>query len=224
MTPSERKPNRRFFGYLEAVFDLLYLLAAASVGMILLSRGAGGLDRLTSAMAFTLAAGDAFHLIPRICAVVTGDGRRFQSALGFGKLVTSITMTVFYVLLWQVGTRLFPPVPQGWTFLAYTLAGARILLCLHPRNRWLEDAAPLNWAVLRNLPFLLLGLQAALLFWLFRDTVPAFAWMWLAVVLSFAFYIPVVLWVKQSPKLGMLMLPKTGMYLWMLWMLVRLQA
>lgn len=39
--------------------------------------------------------------------------------------------------------------------------------------------------------------------------------MWLAILLSFAFYIPVVLWAEVSPMIGMLMLPKTCMYVWM---------
>jgi len=46
--------------------------------------------------------------------------------------------------------------------------------------------------------------------------------MWLAILLSFAFYLPVVLWSNRYPKIGMLMLPKTCTYLWMLVMLLAL--
>ena len=42
----------------------------------------------------------------------------------------------------------------------------------------------------------------------------AFRWMWLAIVLSFAFYIPVVLWADIVPLVGMLMIPKTCAYVW----------
>ena len=45
-----------------------------------------------------------------------------------------------------------------------------------------------------------------------------FRHMWLAVLLSFVFYIPVVLWAHVWPMAGMLMLPKTVMYIWMLLM------
>lgn len=41
-----------------------------------------------------------------------------------------------------------------------------------------------------------------------------FRWMWLTIVLSFAFYIPVVLWVDVVPMIGMLMIPKTCAYVW----------
>ena len=42
----------------------------------------------------------------------------------------------------------------------------------------------------------------------------AFRWMWLTIVLSFAFYIPVVLWADVIPMIGMLMIPKTCAYVW----------
>ena len=39
-------------------------------------------------------------------------------------------------------------------------------------------------------------------------------WMWLTIVLSFGFYIPVVLWSGTYPMVGMLMIPKTCAYVW----------
>ena len=42
----------------------------------------------------------------------------------------------------------------------------------------------------------------------------AFRWMWLTIVLSFGFYIPVVLWAEVVPAIGMLMIPKTCAYVW----------
>lgn len=38
--------------------------------------------------------------------------------------------------------------------------------------------------------------------------------MWLSIVLSFGFYIPVVLWADSIPLIGMLMIPKTCAYVW----------
>jgi len=40
--------------------------------------------------------------------------------------------------------------------------------------------------------------------------------MWLAIILSFAFYLPVVIGAHKKPVFGVLMFPKTCMYLWML--------
>jgi hypothetical protein len=41
------------------------------------------------------------------------------------------------------------------------------------------------------------------------------------IFLSFAFYIPVILFVQRIPKLGMLMIPKTCAYLAMAWATAR---
>ena len=214
------KTNRRFFGYAEAVFDSAYLIIALSAGVYILSKGADTLNLLAGGMALILAAGDAFHLVPRVGAVLTGDGFRFQKALGFGKLITSVTMTVFYVLLWHVGLFLFPPLPKVWTVLFYMLAALRIILCISPQNGWTSQNPPLKWAVLRNIPFALIGIAAAVFFAVNRGVVLPLFWMWLAVALSFAFYLPVVIWAGKHPPIGMLMLPKTCMYLWMLYMLL----
>ena len=42
----------------------------------------------------------------------------------------------------------------------------------------------------------------------------AFRFMWLAIVLSFGFYIPVVFFADAVPMIGMLMIPKTCAYVW----------
>ena len=42
----------------------------------------------------------------------------------------------------------------------------------------------------------------------------SFRWMWMTIVLSFAFYIPVVLWADVVPTIGMLMILKTCAYVW----------
>ena len=45
-----------------------------------------------------------------------------------------------------------------------------------------------------------------------------FKYMWLAILLSFGFYVPVVLWADVYPLVGMLMIPKTCAYVWAVWM------
>ena len=41
-----------------------------------------------------------------------------------------------------------------------------------------------------------------------------FRFMWLTIVLSFAFYLPVVLFADRFPSIGALMIPKTCAYVW----------
>ena len=70
--------------------------------------------------------------------------------------------------------------------------------------------------MLRNAPFTVLGLIVVVLFYRSaRDTRDKpFRWLWLTIVLSFGFYIPVVLWSSTVPLVGMLMIPKTCAYVW----------
>lgn len=168
-------------------------------------------------MAVVLGAGDAFHLVPRAVALCTTGLENYTVALGAGKWITSITMTVFYILLYYVW-RLRYQVQghRGVTALVWVLAALRIGLCMMPQNRWLSADAPLSWGIWRNLPFAALGLVVIVLF--FRSAREhedkAFRWMWLTIVLSFGFYIPVVLWADTVPVIGMLMIPKTCAYVW----------
>lgn len=215
---------KRVFGTVEAVFDACYLTAAAMIGSILLFSASGNAARmLAGVMALILAGGDAFHLVPRIAAIQTGDEERFRRALGRGKQIASISMTVFYLLLWQIGALVFLLKGIGVSSCAvYALAAVRIFLCLLPQNRWEERYPPVDWGVWRNIPFFLLGAVVAGLYLLHRSVEPGLALMWLAIALSFAFYLPVVLWANKEPKVGMLMLPKTCAYLWMLIMCLSL--
>ena len=102
----------------------------------------------------------------------------------------------------------------------YALAIVRIVLCLLPQNEWLNYNAPVSWGVYRNIPFAIMGLMIIYLFYkeakAHQDS--TFKWMWLAIVLSFAFYIPVVLWATTFRLIGMLMIPKTLAYVWVVWM------
>lgn len=213
--------SKRVFGWLELVFDSFYLIAAFGIGIFLLLQAPGQAQKLAALMAFILAIGDSFHLIPRMMAVISGDSVKYVRPMGWGKLISSISMTVFYVLLWQFGLVRYGLIPSSMTSLMiYLSAAVRIILCLFPQNGWLSQNPPLNWAIWRNLPFVILGAMVAGFYFTHRTLVPSLSLLWLAILLSFAFYLPVVLFSEHNRKLGMLMLPKTCMYIWMLLMLL----
>ena len=202
----------------ETGFDAIYLILVITIGIRMI-RGCKGNKqyRLFGIMAVVLGAGDAFHLIPRALALCTTGLENYTVPLGLGKWITSITMTIFYVLLYYVWRQRYRIKGQvGLTAAVYVLAGLRILLCMMPQNQWLSADAPLSWGIWRNIPFALLGLLVIVLFYRsakkHRDQ--AFRWMWLTIVLSFGFYIPVVLWADTIPMIGMLMIPKTCAYVW----------
>ncbi|HPR34669.1 MAG TPA: hypothetical protein PKY64_03270 [Anaerolineaceae bacterium] len=211
---------KRVFGTFETIFDSSYLVLALTIGIVLLSTTSGNPARLLAgAAALILVAGDAFHLVPRLLVIRTGEEEKLRNALGSGKQITSITISLFYLLLWQVGVLIyFPKDINAWSLLLYALTAVRIILCLLPQNRWRDRFPPVAWGILRNIPFFLQGLLVAGLFFVNRNPVPGLASMWLAIILSFAFYLPVVLWVNKNPKIGMFMLPKICAYSWMLMM------
>ena len=203
---------------METLFDTVYLISVITIGILMIRGSKGnGQFRLFGIMAVVLGAGDAFHLIPRAVALCTMGLEHYTVPLGLGKWITSVTMTVFYVLLYYVWRKRYRiKGKSGLTAAVYLLAGARILLCMMPQNQWLSADAPLSWGIYRNIPFALLGLLVIVLFYRsaksYRDR--AFRWMWLTIVLSFGFYIPVVLWADSIPIIGMLMIPKTCAYVW----------
>ncbi len=208
---------------MEPLFEIPYLVGVVTLGILILRKAAGRKAFLFfGIMAIVLGCGDAFHLVPRMAALLTtGDATlpMHAAALGFGKMVTSITMTVFYVILYHVWClRYQKGLKNGLTLCVYLLAAARIILCLMPQNRWLDVDAPLSWGIYRNLPFAALGLLLIVLFFRSRQQEGPFRLMWLAIALSFAFYLPVVLFADAIPLMGMLMIPKTCAYVWIVWM------
>lgn len=206
----------------ETIFDIVYLITVITIGVKMLKASKKGSQYwLFGIMAVVLGSGDAFHLVPRIWAMHTAGFEAAAAPLGFGQAVTSVTMTVFYVILFHIWEMRYDV--KNDTILkagVYVLAAVRIVLCLFPQNRWMSPDAPLSWGIYRNIPFALLGLLIIILFFQKarekKDV--AFRFMWLAILLSFACYAPVVLLADTIPAIGALMLPKTCAYVWVVWM------
>lgn len=202
----------------ETLFDIVYLVTVITLGILMIKGSKGRRQYLLfGIMAVTLGIGDAFHLVPRALALCTIGLEGYTAALGIGKLITSVTMTLFYVLLYYVWRARYEIKGKpGITAAVWGLAAVRIALCLMPQNAWTSPDAPLSWGIYRNIPFALLGALIVVLF--FRSARKSkdkpFKFLWLTVVLSFGFYIPVVLFADAIPLIGMLMIPKTCAYVW----------
>jgi len=205
---------------MEAVFCILYLVFTGFLGIAMLVTAKGNFDRrFFGLLTVVLVAGDAFHLVPRIYGALTNTMAEIYAALGFGTLVTSVTMTIFYVMVWEFWRkrRNYSKIsPVAIVF--YVAAVVRIALCFFPQNAWLTENPPLAWAIYRNIPFVLVGAIVVWRFWVDRKAEPHFKWAWLAITLSFAFYLPVVLFASEIPIVGMLMIPKTVCYVWFILM------
>ncbi len=202
----------------ETVFDIVYLSTVIFLGIQMI-KGSNGKRQylLYGVMAVILGFGDAFHLVPRSIALCTTGLENYTSALGIGKLITSITMTLFYVLLYYVWRERYKI--EGKTELTaavWVLALSRAILCFMPQNEWLSATPPLSWGIYRNIPFALLGLLIVVIFYQTakQKNDHSFKYLWLTIVLSFGFYIPVVLFADSMPIVGALMVPKTCAYVW----------
>jgi hypothetical protein len=207
---------------MESVFSAAYLILVITLGCLIIFRNKDNKQyRLFGIMTLILGCGDSFHLIPRVIALCTTGLENYTTALGTGKLITSVSMTVFYVILYHVWRiRYNITGKNALSICVYVLAVTRIILCFLPQNRWLSVDSPVEWGIYRNIPFSILGVIIIVIYFIMarKNNDRVFRFLWLAVLLSFAFYIPVVLWADLNPIIGMLMLPKTCAYVWIVWM------
>lgn len=198
--------------YGESFFCIFYLLTALIFGILILKKAQNRAGKLMGTAVLILGFGDAFHLVPRVFNYfVDAD---FTAALGIGKLITSVTMTVFYVFMYHIAHQYYGLEEnrnmRNWV---YGLAAVRILVCLFPQNGWITNESSMLWGILRNIPFVMLGTLIIVLYYRNRMRTERFRLVWLWILLSFLFYIPVAVFAGVVPMLGMLMLPKTVCYM-----------
>jgi ABC-type iron transport system FetAB permease component len=126
-------------------------------------------------------------------------------------------MTIFYLILYYIWRERYQITGRkALSVTMWVLTVARIALCAFPQNEWLSYPQPVLWGIIRNIPFAIMGILLIVLFAqeAKRANDKVFRFMWLAITLSFAFYLPVVLFAEQIPMIGMLMIPKTLAYVW----------
>ena len=149
----------------ETVFDVLYLGFAITTGLTMLIKGKDSLVKKAGLMAALLGAGDSFHLVPRSYALWTNGLEANAAALGVGKLITSVTMTIFYLILYYVWRERYQiKGRKSLTTAMWTLSALRIALCMLPQNQWLTYRQPLFFGVLRNIPFAIMGVIIIVIF------------------------------------------------------------
>ena len=205
----------------ETNFDIAYLCVAYIITMILFisSYPPSNLRWQFAVVALILAIGDTFHLIPRV-RIMWNESGGYTRWLGFGKLVSSLTMTVFYLGLWHIGANVYGINNMFLLIFMIILAVLRIVLCLMPQNKWLLDASPYKWQIIRNIPFIIMCLLVMVLFIfgtfgsrLNTTDTQGLNYLWLAILISILCYLPVILFANKYPKIGMLMIPKTCAYI-----------
>jgi hypothetical protein len=219
----------------EIVFDVTYLIVVWGLVTTMWRRraGVGAADRAVARgfrWAFALLAlGDTGHVGFRVWAYARGSlgvtVRVLGAELGLvgaGALSTAVTVTGFYVCMlaiWRAryGKRL------GWFgYLLLASAVVRLGIMVLPQNAWNSSIPPWPWSLVRNAPLVLQGLGVTYL--ILRDAIASrdrlFVWIASLIIVSFGFYLPVILLVQRVPVVGMLMIPKTMAYVAIAWLAV----
>ena len=95
----EEKYQPKMPDIMEAIFDAGYLIFDLVAAILFFTYAKGNtLFILYGILTLTLGGGDAFHLVPRIIRAARGTNDRIKKQLGIGLQISSITMTVFYII------------------------------------------------------------------------------------------------------------------------------
>ena len=205
---------------MEAIFDAAYLIfdLIAAILFFIFSQGKP-LFILYGILTLTLCGGDAFHLVPRIIRAVRGTNDKIKRQLGIGLQVSSITMTVFYIILMYIWKFTFPElkIPVILEVVIWISAVVRIVICMFPQNNWCTEEGNIKLSIIRNAVFAITGIGVIILYIISGNTYGYhMTRMVAAIIISFGCYLPVTLLSKNKPKVGLLMIPKTCAYMWVI--------
>ena len=205
---------------MEAIFDAAYLIFDLVAAILFFTFSQGKiLFILYGILTLTLCGGDAFHLVPRITRAVRGSNDKIKRQLGIGLQVSSVTMTIFYIILMYVWKFTFPEIkiPVMIEAIIWTSAIVRIVICMFPQNNWCTQEGNMKLSMIRNAVFAVTGIGVIILYIISGNTYDYhMTRMVAAIIISFGCYLPVTLFSKTKPKVGLLMIPKTCAYMWII--------
>ena len=214
--------------WMEIGFDVSYLAVISALVALMTARLAGAapsqqelLRRFRDGFLF-LAIGDTGHVGFRVVALLRGGlETKVELAgasvplVGVGALMTAITVTFLYMVLLDAWRIRFNQPRQILFWWLMSLGVVRLLLFIPAQNQWGQVMPPLDWSIARNVPLAVLGLTVAGLMIRHgrRAVDTTFTWLGALILVSYAFYVPVILFVQRWAAIGVLMIPKTLAYL-----------
>ena len=206
----------KFSAIFECLFDIAYLITILTLGLIMLfTQGNNEAYTYFAWMCVLLGGGDCFHLIPRMYSKFVEPKPSVTAAIGYGNLITGISMTYFYILFLEVISYRYNRPLKVIRIVMYVLLAIRVILLLLPQNNWAKNEKNQLFNILRNIPFILIGL--IIMYLLFDCTHghpdDGFKWMWLYILISFGCYTPVALGELKVVFNVVLMILKTVAYM-----------
>jgi hypothetical protein len=206
--------------YIEISFNLLYLIVVWTMTVIMsvrlkeVTRENYKIANLFRWAFFLLALGDTGHVGFRVAAYALGGLEQNSLLVGIGALATAVTVTFFYVVMLYIWKARFNGKFGLLEYILLASVPARLIVMAFPQNDWGSVDPPVFWGLFRNLFLIVLGVGVLYLY--LRDSVKAkdrlFRWIGYCIFFSYLFYTPVILFSRSIPIIGMLMIPKTVMY------------
>ena len=88
---------------------------------------------------------------------------------------------------------------------------------MFPQNNWCTEDGNLKLSIIRNAVFAVTGIGVIILYAISGNANGYhMTRMVAAIIISFGCYLPVTLFSKTKPKVGLLMIPKTCAYMWII--------
>lgn len=208
----------------ELLFNIFYLITILSLSVNLLTKNGFGNEssriyHLAGFMSLILVLGDSFKLIPRITAHFSKKTKNLDSVLSKGSLISSITSTFFFILLWNLGIIIFSAqISAIYTILVYILAFIRILLCLISQ-KYSENYV---WDIYRNLPFAFLVFVVGFLYFYYRYKIYSLVYAWVAIFFSLLFSLIIIFLSSKSQKISFWIILRNLSLIWLVSMFLEL--
>lgn len=205
---------------MEISFNILYLVTIyALIILMLVRRKNVEKNHLKQAnrilIAFILLAlGDTGHVGFRVIAYALGGFESNALLVGLGALSTAITVGIFYMLILDLWRIQFNKSFNACYIILLIAGIVRLGLFFFPQNQWGSVVPPADWGLYRNVPLMIQGIGIATLLLIdsYKTKNKIYRNIAIWIFVSYAFYLPVIFFVRIVPMIGMLMIPKTIAY------------
>ena len=165
----------------------------------------------------SLLIGDFGHVGARLIILFSKNNSINLALFGIGVLFEMIGLTflfIFYTNAWRIHFN--RPNDVLFKFLI-GIGIVGLIIFTFPQNHWITDSPSYEWVVIRNVPWLIQGIIIAIL--IIRDAKavhdPHLTKIGFLILISLFFYCPVIFFGHIEPRLGILMIP--GTFIFMLW-------
>lgn len=212
-----------FMIIMQIAFSMLYLtyICVVVIYMSKKLKNISGIEKKTAKnvlFAFiSLLIGDLGHVGVRLFILISENHSSYYGLFGIGVLLEMIGL-IFLFMFFTNAWRIHFNKPNNLFFK--TLIGIGVvglIIFTFPQNQWNTESVSYEWLIIRNIPWLLQGLILSIL--IIKDAKitndSLMTRIGILIFISFFFYIPVIFFASIEPRLGMLMIPGTIIY--MLW-------